>query len=120
MSHTVTIQCKVRDRTAIAAACERQGIAVPVEGTATLYSGHATGLLISLPGWHYPAVIDTVSGEVRYDNFGGHWGEQKNLDTFLQLYAVEKAKLEARKQGHTVSEEAVSDGSIRVKIVVGA
>ncbi|MGE3407550.1 MAG: DUF1257 domain-containing protein [Pirellulales bacterium] len=119
MSHLVTIKTKVHDRNAVAAACQRQGISAPVEGTANLYSGHATGLLITLPGWHYPAVIDTVSGEVRFDNFGGRWGEQKHLDQFLQFYAVEKAKLEARKQGHAVSEEVVSDGSIRVKIVVG-
>ena len=54
-----------------------------------------------LPGWQYPAVIDTQSGVVRYDNYEGHWGDQQHLDRFLQLYAVEKAKLEARKKEHS-------------------
>jgi hypothetical protein len=41
---------------------------------------------------------------------------------FLEVYSVafEKAKLEARKQGYAVSEQALADGSIRVQIVEGA
>ena len=71
MSHIVSIQTKVRDPAAVAAACQRLGLAAPVQGTARLYGGEASGLLVQLPGWQYPAVIDTASGEVRYDNFGG-------------------------------------------------
>ena len=43
----------------------------------------------------------------------------KHLNSFLQAYAVEKAKIEARKKGHTVTETNVHDGSIRVTIRVG-
>lgn len=46
------------------------------------------------------------------------WGEQKELDRFLQRYSVEKARIEASRQGHTVSEEQLADGSIRVRIAV--
>jgi hypothetical protein len=120
MSHIVSIQTKVRDPAAVAAACQRLGLAAPVQGTARLYGGEASGLLVQLPGWQYPAVIDTASGEVRYDNFGGRWGEQAQLDRFLQLYAVEKAKLEARKKGYQVSEQALQGGAIRLQIIEGA
>jgi hypothetical protein len=41
------------------------------------------------------------------------------LDAFLQAYAVEKAKLEARRQGHVVTEQQLSDGSIKLSIQVG-
>ena len=78
------------------------------------------GLLVQLPGWQYPAVIDTKTGEVKYDNFEGHWGDQAHLDRFLQMYAVEKAKLEARKKGFTVSEQSLNDGSIKLQIIEGA
>ena len=44
------------------------------------------------------------------------WGDPKELDRFLQAYAVEKTKLEARKKGHAVSEQLLQDGSIRVQI----
>ena len=120
MSHIVTVQTKARDPAAVAAACHRLGLAAPTQGTATLYGGEVTGLLVQLPGWQYPAVINTATGEVRYDNFGGIWGEQKELDRFLQMYAVEKAKSEARRKGYQVSEQALQDGSIRLQIVEGA
>jgi hypothetical protein len=121
MSHLVTIQAKIRDPGAISAACARMNLAAPAPGTANLFSGDCTGLLVQFPGWQYPAVIDTQSGDLKYDNFNGEWGNQVHCDQFLQLYAVELAKLEARKKGHTVSEQTLSDGSIRVQIMeVGA
>lgn len=73
MSHIVTIQTKVHDRAAIHAACRRLGLSEPVEGTARLFSGESAGLLLQLPGWTYPAVIDPLTGTVRYDNYGGVW-----------------------------------------------
>lgn len=120
MSHIVTIQTKLHDPAAIAAACERLRLPAPVHGTAQLFSGAASGLLVQLPGWQYPAVIDPLTGTVRYDNYEGAWGDQAHLNRFLQLYAVEKAKLEARKKGYAVSEQALQDGSIKVQIVEGS
>jgi hypothetical protein len=85
MSHIVSIQTKVRDPAAVAA-CQRLGLSPPVQGTAHLFGGEVTGLLVQLPGWQYPAVIDTATGEVRYDNFGGRWGEQ---DGSIRLQIIE-------------------------------
>lgn len=92
---------------------------VSVHGTAKLFSGSKTGWLVQLPQWRYPLVCDTASGKIEYDNFEGHWGEPLQLDRFLQAYAVEKAKLEARKAGHSVSETALTDGSIKLTVQVG-
>jgi len=117
MSHVVTIQTKLHDAGAVAAACQRLGLAEPVQGTAELFSGAATGLLVLLPGWHFPAVIDTLTGTVKYDNYEGVWGEQKELDQFLQAYAVERTKQEARKKNYAVSETQLQDGSIKLQIV---
>jgi hypothetical protein len=117
MSHIVTIQTKVRDPAAIAAACRRLGLIPPTLGVAVLYGGEVNGLLIRLPGWTYPAVVDLATGEVQFDNFEGHWGDRAHLDKFLQLYAVEKATLEARAKGYPVSEQALADGGIRLQIV---
>ena len=120
MSHIVTVQTKVRDPNAITAACARLNLPTPVQGNAKLFSGECAGLLVRLPGWQYPAVIDTQTGEIQFDNFNGHWGDQQHLDRFLQMYAVEKAKLEARKKGYTMSEQTLSDGSIKLQIIEGA
>lgn len=119
MSHIVTIETKVHDRTAIIAACRRLGLAEPNEGTTKLYSGEASGLLLQLPGWTYPVVIDPLRGTVRYDNYGGAWGEDRHIGRFLQAYAVARATQEARRKGLSVTEEALQDGSIKVRIHEG-
>ena len=117
MSHIVSVKTEVRDTCAVNAACRRLGLPEPVHGTAKLFSGEATGLLVKLPGWLYPVACDTATGELRYDNYNGCWGSQEHLDRFMQSYAVEKAKLEARKKGYSVSEQPLEDGSIRLQIV---
>jgi len=62
MSHIVSIQTEVRDPAAVAAACRRLGLPEPAHGTATLFEGKATGLLVKLPGWLYPLVVDVAAG----------------------------------------------------------
>jgi hypothetical protein len=119
VSHIVTIKTEVRDATAIRAACQRLGLAEPVPGTTKLFSGEATGLAVQLPDWVYPVVCDTRSGQVRFDNFNGRWGDQQRLNRFLQVYAAEKVKIESRKKGHLVTETQLADGSIQLTVQVG-
>ena len=119
MSHIVTVKTRVTDPAALSAACRRLGLAEPIAGTATLFSADATGLIVKLPGWHYPVVADTQSGEIKFDNYKEAWGKQSELDKLLQGYAVEKAKLEARRVGHSVTEQALSNGAIKLTVHVG-
>ncbi len=119
MSHIVQIKTEVRDALAVQAACQRLGLDAPVLGTVTLFATEASGLLVRLTGWIYPVVFDTRSGQVRFDNYGGRWGEQVQLDRFLQAYAVEKTKIEARRKGHTVFEQTLDNGSIKLTVTVG-
>ena len=120
MSHIVSIKTEVRDPAAINSACNRLGLPEPVLGTARLFEGEASGLLVRLPGWMYAVVCNVETGELKYDNYAGSWGPQEHLDRFLQAYAVEVATLEARKKGYAVSEQPLSDGSIRLQIVASA
>ena len=89
MSHVVTVATEVRDPAAVAAACRRLSLPEPAHGTAKLFEGEAAGLLVRLPGWLYPVVLDTGDGRVRFDNYNQAWGRQEELDRFLQAYAVE-------------------------------
>ena len=118
MSHIVTIQAEARDAAAVRAACGRLGLAAPVHGTVKLYSGEATGLAVQLPDWTYPVVCETATGQLKYDNFDGRWGDRKELDCFMQAYAVEKAKIESRRKGYCTTEQTLSDGSIKLVIQV--
>jgi hypothetical protein len=117
MSHIVVIETRVHDAAALTAACRRLGLAEPVHGNVRLFSGDATGLSVKLPGWRFPIVVDTANGSIKYDNYEGRWGDQEKLGRLLQMYAVEKAKIEARKKGHCVTEQARQDGSIVLQIV---
>jgi len=119
MSHVVQIQTEVRDAEALKLACLRLGLTQPVTGTARLFTEEATGEAVHLPGWRYPAVFDVISGQVKYDNYQGCWGDPKELDRLLQAYAVEKARLEARRKGYLVTEQPMADGSIRLTVRVG-
>lgn len=119
MSHIVTIKTQVRNALAVNAACQRLGICLPVQETVQLFSTTATGLAVRLPQWTYPVVCNLATGEVHFDNYAGQWGEQRCLDQFLQAYAVEMSKLQARKLGHTVVEQPLPNGSIKLVISVG-
>ena len=118
MSHIVTIKTEVRDAAAVRDACRRLNLAEPTHGTVKLFSSEATGLAVQLPNWTYPVVCDTESGQIQFDNFNGRWGDQKELDRFMQAYAIERAKQEARRKGHSTTEQTLPDGSIKLTIQV--
>ena len=120
MSHIVTVQTEIRDAAAVRAACRRLQLSAPQEGVIRLFSGEVRGLAVQLPGWKYPAVCETSTGNIRYDNFEGSWGDQRELDRLMQAYAVEKATLESRRRGYSVTEQTLTDGSIKLTIQTGA
>jgi len=119
VSHVVQIQTEVRDPVAIRAACNRLELPEPVQGEFQLFSSTATGWAVWLPEWRYPVVCDVSTARVAYDNFEGRWGRRQELDRFLQCYAVEKTKIEARRKNYAVSEQALADGSIKLTIQMG-
>ena len=119
MSHTVTIKTKITDLVAIQAACQRLKLPQPTQGEVKLFDRVAYGTGVQLEGWRFPVCVEP-NGNLLYDNFGGFWGLPKKLDQFQQAYAVEKAKLEARKQGYQCSESLLTDGSIRLNVLVEA
>jgi hypothetical protein len=120
MSHIVSIKSQLKDAAALAAACRRLKLAEPVRETVQLFSGQATGLAVRLPNWQYPVVVDIEAGVVQLDNYDGHWGDIREYERLIQMYAVEKTKIEARRHGRTVSETALEDGSIKLQISEGA
>jgi len=119
MSHVVSIETEIRDIGALRAACRRLGLTQPALETAQLFSEKVTGYCVQLPEWRYPVVCDLANGKVNFDNYGGRWGEQRQLDALLQAYAAESVKLQARRQGHSVREQSLADGSIKLTINVG-
>jgi hypothetical protein len=69
--------------------------------------------------WPPTLLCNTATGSIRFDNYEGRWGDPKQVDRLLQAYAVERARLEARKRGHQVVEQSLADGSIKLTIQIG-
>jgi hypothetical protein len=120
LSHIVEIKTQLKDAAAVRAGCNRLRLPPPVQGKHRLFSGEMTGLGVQLPDWRYVVVCDLPSGQLKYDNYNGRWGEQRHLDAFLQAYTVEKASIEARRKGHSVTESQLADGSVKLTINVGS
>jgi regulator of protease activity HflC (stomatin/prohibitin superfamily) len=49
----------------VRAACQRLKLEQPSHGIARLFSGEATGLIVKLPAWQYPAVAGKLEEAVR-------------------------------------------------------
>jgi hypothetical protein len=118
ISHIVTIKTELRDLDAIKAACKRMGLAAPVSGEHTMFAGKVKGAAVQLKDWTYPVVFDLITGQAQYDNFNGRWGDQKHMDAFVQAYAVEKCKLEARRKGYQVTERKLPNGNVTLEVRV--
>ena len=119
MSHIVSIDTEIRDIGALCAACRRLGLTEPTLETTQFFSEEVTGHCVQLPDWRYPVVCDLANGNIAFDNYGGAWGEQQNLDALLQAYAAENVKLQARRQGHAVREQSLADGSLKLTVEIG-
>lgn len=114
MSHTVTIKAQFKDIDAIRATAREMSLTEPTIGPAKLYQTTHTGVVVKLPGWTYPVVIDTKTGEAHFDNYNGAWGKKEHLDRFTQLYAVNRAQSVAKAKGLLTTRKTLSNGSIQV------
>lgn len=119
MSHVVIVKTEVRDPESIAAACRRRSLPAPVKARHQLYQTAVVGWSVQLPDWRYPVVCQADTGKLYFDDFNGRWGDRRHLNAFLQAYAVERATLEARHQGHAVIEQVLPDGFIKLTVTVG-
>lgn len=115
MSHVVEIRTEVRDRAALSAACRRLEWPAPVDRQVRFYQDEVTGVAVDLPGWAYPVVFD-LRGGVRFDNYEGRWGHERELHKLLQAYAVECVTAEARLAGHRVCERLLDSGCIQLTV----
>ena len=77
------------------------------------------GHQFTLKDWYHPVTVDVETGECMFDNYGGRWGKEAELDKVKQGYAVEAAKAQATAEGHEFEEQLLSDGSIKCTIPIG-
>lgn len=123
MSHFVAIKTSVKDITALRKACDELGLALLENATARGYARNTlkADYVIRLKGPYDIAVnLDKASGSYGFttDWWGGHVEREvgKDYGRLLQLYAVHKTQIEARKKGLTCRRQQLADGSIKVMI----
>jgi hypothetical protein len=98
MSHTVTIDVKIKNMEALAKAAVDMGATINGEGTHRLFSSSHAGLAIQFPKWNYPVVVGT-DGTLHYDNYNGHWGNQADVDRLVNGYAQAVVEVECDNLG---------------------
>ena len=123
MSHFATVETQVRDATALKGACAEMGLQVLENAVARGYGRNSVqgDIVIRLKGPYDIALNRQVDGNygLTTDWWGGHVEAEvgKDYGRLLQLYAVHKAQIEARKKGLIVRRQTLGDGS--VKLVIG-
>lgn len=123
MSHFTTIQTELRDLEALRLACAELGIEVLEHAQARGYGGNQLQAehVLRLHGPYDIAVQLQPEGTYRLstDWWEGHVEREVgvNYGKLLQLYAVHKATLEARKRGVAVRRTRQKNGAIKLTLL---
>ena len=75
--------------------------------------------MVKLPGWLYPVVFNTQTGEANFDNYNGGWGNVEELHSLVQEYSIQVAEAESQQlvvQGWTMERVRQENGDIQVVI----
>jgi len=114
MSHIVTLNLKYTDVQALETACQKRNISYQKhKHKCQIYSNNVDAIFsFKLPGWTFPVAV-MEDGEVKYDNYNGHWGDQSKLDSFSQEYGKQIGIQELAKENMFLSsEEQTEDGTM--------
>jgi len=123
MSHFVAIKTSVKDINALRKACNELGLELLEQATARGFASNTlkAEYVVRLKGPYDIAVnLDKDSGSYGFttDWWGGHVEKEvgKDYSRLLQVYAVHKTQIEARKKGLSCRRQHLADGSIKISI----
>lgn len=119
MSHIATVKVKLKDLPLLAEVCGELNIPCDLgQPEVRLYSGVVkSAASLQLKGWTYPVAV-LQDGTVQYDNFGGKWGETRELYAVLRRYSERIALRHAQRLGASVQREERADGSVLLRLRV--
>jgi len=122
MSHWTTVQTQIRDIDALRAACAELNLALLENTEARGYGNnrHKGQFVIRLNGPYDIALVRQTDGSFSLltDWWDGHVEREvgRNFGRLLQLYAVHKAAIEARKRGLSIQRKQLQNGAITLTI----
>lgn len=114
MSHTTALKAvEMRDESILLQVAEQLKLKALGKKEFTMFDQtKVTGHGFELPNWRQPLVINTTTGQAAYDNYGGSWGAQVELDKLCQAYAAESNRRQAAAQGYVMQEEYLQNGDL--------
>lgn len=98
VSHIRNAELQVKNPRLLQIVCSNLGLPfqfaepgkkLPVKIFSTTVEADAS---FQLKGWKFPCAVNFESGDLSCDNYGGQWGNEKELHQFQQRYAVEGAR----------------------------
>jgi len=122
MSHFTTVTTQIKDIAALRAAVQEMGLTLLENAEARGYSTNTTkgDYVVRLKGPYDIAVNKQTDGTygLTTDWWDGHVEKEvgAKFGKLLQLYAVHKATMEARKKGHMVQRKPQKNGAIKLII----
>src|SRR5580698_2248760 len=123
MSHFTSIKTQIKDIEALRAACDELGLVVEQNAKARGYSTNKTkgDYVIKLKGPYDIALNKQPDGTfgITADLWEGYVEKEvgQKYGKLLQLYAVHKATLEARKKGLSVLRRPQQNGAIKLVLM---
>jgi hypothetical protein len=120
MSHFTTIKTQIKDIAALRSACQELGLILLQDTEARGYGSQirAGDYVIKLNGPYDIAVNKQPDNSfgLTTDWWQGHVEQEvgSNYSKLLQLYAVHKATMEAKRKGMAVLRRQKQDGSIKL------
>lgn len=124
MSHVATVTTAIKNLSILIKTCQALGIEFTQgQQSVDLYERAVTGdFSCKLPGWHYPIVVNSQTGEISFDNYKGSWGDEKELHKLIQEYSLSVAEEECSEfvlQGFTIERQKQENGDIQLVIQQG-
>ena len=108
MSHTVSIEAVMTDHSCVQTAAKSLSWQVLPVQEHKLFDSRETGLGIQIPGWKFPVVVQQ-DGALKFDDYGGRWGNLADIDKLKQGYTVAVLTKAAQRQGHRVTQRRVGE-----------
>ncbi len=119
MSHITCRKSAIKSADVLKKACDRVEGAEYIGRVNQARGAKQGGHQFKLKGWSNPVTVNVNTGECTFDNYGGRWGNEAELDKVKQGYAVEAAKAQAMVEGHEFEEQLLPNGSIKCTIPIG-
>lgn len=122
MSHFATVETQIRDIDALRKACTEMDLGMVDNAMARGYGSQKTRgeYVITLKGPYDIALNKQPEGSygLTTDWWDGHVEREvgENYGRLLQLYAVHKTQIEAKKKGYTCRRTKLRDGSMQLVI----